>query len=192
MTRYEIQKRLHVTQVQKNKVETAVLDCILLAKKRFPRSNIPFPEIRYDLVGNSGGQAIYDLTNPSNHVIRINPILLNENEQEMINQVVPHEMAHVVVNQVYRNERGIPASGHGYEWKSVMRWFGLQPDRCHQMDTTSIKKLKRKSEYVFTCSCYERTYNLSRVKYNNFLGGAKYYCRYCKAFLKFDKVINHG
>lgn len=60
MTRYELQKKLHVTQLQKNKVETAVMDCVLMAQKRFPVSKIPFPEIRYDLVGTSGGQAIYD------------------------------------------------------------------------------------------------------------------------------------
>jgi len=50
MTVYEIQKRLHVTQLQKNQVETAVLDALMMLEKAYNRVFV-VPEIRYDLVG---------------------------------------------------------------------------------------------------------------------------------------------
>lgn len=191
MTRYEIQKKLHVTQLQKNKVETAVMDCVLMAQKRFPGSKIPFPEIRYDLIGTSGGQAIYNRYGKTVHTIRVNPVLLNENEKEIVEQTVPHEMAHVVVSQVWKHERGQQSiKGHGLEWKSVMRLFGLSPNRCHNMDVTTIRVIKGVLEYHFNCGCVGMVYKLSKTKYNRYVDGVVYRCRKCGVQLKFDKKVN--
>lgn len=187
MTRYELQKKLHVSQVHRNMVETAVMDCVMMAQKRFTGSKIPFPEIRYDLVGKAAGQAIYDKFGNPIHTIRINPVLLNENEKHIIEQTVPHEMAHVVVSQVWQEERGSRVKGHGHEWQSVMRLFGLQPDRCHNLDTTTIRALKGGEEYHFNCGC--KVWKLSKTKYNRYLYGGSYRCPSCKGQLKFDKRV---
>lgn len=190
MTRYEIQKKLHVSQIQRNMVETAVMDCVMMAKKRFPSSNIPFPEIRYDLVGQAAGQAIYDRVSNPTHVIRINPNLLNENEKRVIEQIVPHEMAHVVVSQVWEEERKVSVKGHGYEWQSVMRTFGLVPERCHNMDVSSVKALRGGVEYHFNCGCVGKVFKLSKNRCTRWANGTDYRCPICKCQIQFDKRVN--
>lgn len=187
MTRYEIQKKFHVSQDKKNKVDTAIQDCVFMAEKLFGKGVVT-PEVRYDLVGRSAGQAVYRRFNNPNHVIRLNPILLNENESYLVNQTVPHEMAHVVVHQFYL-ARGIQVRGHGNEWKRVMRHFGLEANRCHQLDTTTIKAIKGVVEYNFNCGCVGKVYNLSKNRYNRFLKGSSYRCPVCKCLLRFDNQV---
>jgi len=188
MTRYELQKKLHVTQDKKNKVDTAIQDCLYMAEKMFSKGFI-YPEVRYDLVGRAAGQAVYDrFSNKSPHVIRVNPILLNENESYIVNQTVPHEMAHVVVHQFYE-ARGIQVRGHGNEWKRVMRYFGLQPDRCHSLDTTTVRAIKGGSEYHFNCGCVGKVYKLSKNKYTRYANGMSYRCRLCNCKIVFDKRV---
>lgn len=187
MTRYELQKKLHVTQDKKNKIDTAVLDCIYMADQLFGKG-VTAPEVRYDLIGRSAGQAVYDQFGKSPYVIRVNPVLLNENESYIVNQTVPHEMAHVVVYQFYL-ARGIQVKGHGNEWKRVMRYFGLEPDRCHSLDTTTIRAIRGGVEYHFNCGCVGKVYKLSKHKYNKYVSGISYRCPRCKVQLKFDKQM---
>jgi SprT protein len=186
-TVYELQKKLHVSQETKNQVETAVLDCILMAEKVFGKG-IPVPEIKYDLVGRAAGQAIYDRYGKVKHTIRINPILLNENPQYIILQTVPHEMAHVVVSTFYE-DRGIQVKGHGYEWQRTMRLFGLEPHRCHNLDISSVRAVKRQSEYHFKCRCEGKVFKLSKNKYTRWSNGVGYQCPVCKSPIRFDKVV---
>jgi len=189
MTRYELQKKLHVTQYVKNQVETAIHDCILMAEKTFGKG-FTVPEIKYDLVGRAAGQAVYDRYGKVNHTIRINPILLNENPQYIILQTVPHEMAHVVVSAFYE-DRGIQVRVHGHEWQRVMRLFGLEPNRCHSLDTSSIRALRKQSEYHFNCGCVGKVYKLSKNKYTRHLNGVTYRCLVCKSPIRFDKVVKY-
>lgn len=187
MTRYELQKKLHVSQDKKNKVDTAIQDCVFMAEKLFGKG-ITVPEVRYDLVGRSAGQAVYDRFGKSPHVVRINPVLLNENESYLVNQTVPHEMAHVVVHQFYL-ARGIKVKGHGNEWKRVMRHFGLEASRCHSLDTTTIRAIRGGTEFHFNCDCVGKVYKLSTNKYRKYVAGVRYQCPQCKVQLKFDKSV---
>lgn len=189
MTRYEIQKLLHVDQHQKNKVDTAVQDCIFMAEELFGKG-VVIPEVRYDLVGKAAGQAVYDRSRWGNpiHLIRVNPVFLNENEEYIINQTVPHEMAHVVVNQFYK-DRGISVRGHGEEWKRVMRHFGLPPNRCHSLDVSTIRALRGGVEYHFECGCVGQVYKLTKNKYTRWANGCSYRCLKCGNQIRFDKKV---
>jgi SprT protein len=186
-TVYEAQKKLHISRQQRDRVETAVMDCVLMAEKRFGKG-IPIPEIRYDLVGGSAGQAVYDRRGNVKHTIRINPILLNENESYVILQTVPHEMAHVVVHHLY-DDLGISVKGHGSEWKRIMYLFGLEPHRCHQLDISSIRAVRKQSTYRFTCSCVGKVFELSKNKYTRWANGTAYRCPRCREQIRFDRVV---
>lgn len=186
-TVYELQKKLHVSQEIKNRVETAVLDCFIMAENLFGKG-FTIPEIRYDLIGKSAGQAVYDRYGKVKHTVRINPVLLNENPEYIILQTVPHEMAHVVVNTFYE-DRGIRVKGHGREWQRVMRFFGLEPHRCHNLDVSSINNIKNQSEYHFICGCVGKVYKLSKYRYTRYTNGASYRCRICSVQLRFDKTV---
>ena len=79
------------------------------AESYFNRS-FDLPEISYALKGKKAGVA-YLQTNQ----IRFNPVLLQENGEQFIRQVVPHELAHLLVFQLFGR-----VQPHGKEWKMMM------------------------------------------------------------------------
>ena len=70
--------------------------------------------------------------------IAINMIIYSDNPEEILNQVVQHEVAHLVIHQVLKDVQGI--HGHGPEWRHVMKRLGKSPDRYHKMDVTKAKE----------------------------------------------------
>ena len=131
-----------------------------------------YPTVSFRLRGKTAGTANY-----GKQEIRYNAVLLEENGDNFLGRTVPHEVAHLVTRQKYGNR----ASAHGYEWKSVMRAFGLNPTRCHSYDVSNstVKTVKRGFEYK--CSC--RTYDLTVIRHKRIMKGAKYTCRSCKTTL---------
>lgn len=194
MTEYEKQKLLWVSKELKLRIENVVLDCLDKAQARFGVNKVKcIPQIRYNTTGTSGGKACWNYGKP---YIDINPILLNENVERVVEQTVPHEVAHIVVYEVYgeaarmRSYNGRrEVAPHGWEWQQVMRLFGKEPDRCHEMDVSSIKKLKNGGrEFHYKCNCM--THTMSIVKHNRIsIKGYNYFCRRCKGKLVFDKMV---
>ena len=62
--------------------------------------------------------------------------LLLEYPGDMYNVIIPHEIAHQVDWDIYKE------SGHGKTWKSIMVKYGLPPDRCHKMTNTKWEARK--------------------------------------------------
>jgi SprT protein len=170
------------------RVESVVLDCLVKAQTKYGTKNIQvIPEIRYNTKGKVAGWAHSSRTKP---YIDINPILLNENVEEVINQTVPHEMAHIVANMVYCVNYVYNIKPHGREWASVMNTFGVPAERCHNMDvSTIVSKRNKGKEFQYTCNCQDRIHKLSELKHRRFhLEGYAYQCRYCKKTLTFLNV----
>ena len=119
--------------------------------------------------------------------------------ERVVNQTVPHEVAHIVVAEVYESQNRVyvdPFSfrrqraiqPHGWEWQQVMRLFGLEPDRCHDMDVSTVKAIRNGGlEYVYKCNCME--HKVTKVKHNRMQRGLVYTCRRCRGKLAFDKVL---
>lgn len=100
--------------------------CLQSAEKYFNRSFV-FPDIYYDLRGVKAGVAYL-----RKNEIKFNRTLLLENPEEFIKQVVPHELAHLIVYQVFGRVKP-----HGKEWQSVMEdLFQLPAETCHQFDVS--------------------------------------------------------
>jgi len=178
----EIASKLHVTKELNQRIEIVVLDCLDKAQARFGVDKVTkIPKVQYNTTGKAAGWAHWNYGNP---YIRINPILLNENVEQIINQVVPHEVAHIVVFEVYNHE----AQPHGYAWRRVMRLFGKEPDRCHCMDVSTISLMKNKGvKYLYKCGCGDG-HSLTKLKHNRFQDGISYTCKKCRTKLVFDKV----
>lgn len=161
------------------RVTDKVLECLRLAEIRWNRK-FQVPTIDYSLIGKAAGQANLKLW-----LVKLNSILLTENVEDMIDNTVPHEVAHLITYAVY----GIKVQPHGREWESVMDLFGCKPERCHNYDTTRSKVYKRpRKKYIYICACEVDG------KYKEWELGAKrhkkqqlvpetYYCRSCRAFL---------
>ena len=69
---------------------------------------------------------------------RFNLKLMNENLDEYITQIVPHEMAHHINHLI--NAKAAKKDSHGREWQAIMiNCFGKAADQFHVMDVQSVK-----------------------------------------------------
>lgn len=112
--------------------------------------------------------------------IRFNPVLLQENGQEFIQQVVPHELAHVLVHQLFGR-----IAPHGKEWKMVMEQvFGVPAETYHCFDTASVAG----KQFPYECGC--QTHWLSVRRHNAIVRDQRHYvCKLCKQLLTFKENV---
>ena len=152
----EILERCH------NKVQ----DCISTIKQKYACEIRPI-SLSFGLKGQSAGSA-----NVVKHHIKINPILLMENLDEMINQTIPHEVAHIAADIVYKRS----CKSHGREWKHLMSVLGREPLRTHDYDV-SRAMVRHVRRYNVNCDCKEHI--VSSIIYNRILKGQIYVCTTC-------------
>lgn len=156
---------------------TAVEAVYVKAEEVFQRK-FRRPFIRYDLKGSTAGQALY-----SQWQLRFNVPLYKENTSQFIARTVPHEVAHLLVKELYTLHRVKP---HGYEWRSVCRKIGMEEvTRCHNYDVKGhVNRHKRPYKYV--CGC--REFSLTITKHRRIRQGANYFCKSCKGTLQFVEI----
>jgi SprT protein len=71
-------------------------------------------------------------------IVELAPVMFAENVEAYKQDIIPHEIAHMVAWDVYRD------NGHGYHWKSVMLAYGLEPSRCHSLTTSAMRIARAK------------------------------------------------
>lgn len=91
--------------------------------------NMPAFRVEFSLKGTTAGMAYI-----GQKVIKYNPTLLRENPEAFLARTVGHEVVHHAAYAKYGNE----ISGHGEEWKRMMRKLGLPDTRCHSYDTSNV------------------------------------------------------
>lgn len=139
------------------------------AQAHFQQS-FPMPQVNYAVKGKKAGVAYLQ-----ENEIRLNPVLLAENGVAFIAQVVPHELAHLLVYQLFGR-----VQPHGKEWKFVMESvLGVPAETYHCFDTASVEK-----QFLYECAC--QTHALSIRRHNAILRGQRtYLCKHCKQPLTF-------
>jgi SprT protein len=70
--------------------------------------NYPEPKLVYQQRGTSAGTAWLE-----SYEIRLNPVLMMENQQAFIDEVVPHELAHLLVWKHFGRVAPTARSGSG-------------------------------------------------------------------------------
>lgn len=128
------------------------------------------PSISFDLKGSTGGKAY----STRNH-IQLNAEMLVQFGDAFIEEVVPHELAHLAVTAKY----GLKVRGHGVEWKTMMSWLNKVPNRTHKFETVSMKEKKDNRPFLW-CNCAEPLRCSTRI-YNLIKGGQARQCAVCKA-----------
>lgn len=131
-----------------------------LANLRLER-NYPEPKVVYQQRGTAAGTAWME-----NFEIRLNPVLLMENQQTFIEEVVPHELAHLLVWKHFGR-----VAPHGKEWKWMMEVIlGVPARRTHQFEVQSVRKntfpiavaaSSINSPYVATIKCCAANLNIA-------------------------------
>ncbi len=138
------------------------------ARERWPKARLPDPKVAFDLRGLAAGEA-----SPSDWAIRYNDELLARHGEEFLAEIVPHEVAHLVVAGRYRRKRCRP---HGEEWREVMEFFGVAPRRCHSFEVTPARRMRR---FAYRCSCEAPHLLTKRAHLRIRRGTAQYSCRRC-------------
>ncbi|MFC3284626.1 SprT family zinc-dependent metalloprotease [Litchfieldella rifensis] len=127
---------------------------------------LPRPRVWLDLRGKSAGQAHFGRGG-----LRFNPVLYCENRHPFLREVVPHEMAHWLIQHLEGGPRMRP---HGREWQTVMRrLFGLEPRVTHRFDVRHSSP----APYCYRCSCDEHHFTARRHALAR--RGTRYQCRQC-------------
>lgn len=146
-----------------------VLECYRQAEAYLDRS-FPRPDIKFTLRGKSAGTAHLQL-----NLLRFNPTLLAENHQTFIDQVVPHEICHLLAYQLFGRVKP-----HGKEWQALMMdIYQLEPATTHSLNIQSVTG--RTFDYLCGCGSIP----LSIRRHNKVVRGeTQYRCRRCKQELK--------
>lgn len=144
----------------------------LLRDDQWPAGR-PLPRLSFNQRGKAAGTARL-----SQWAIRLNPVLLSAHPQVFLDEVIPHELAHLLV--FARHGRTRP---HGVPWQRLMReTFGLVPRVTHNLDVSSLSGPR----FAYRCAC--REHSLSLRRHNKVQRGqARYLCRECGHALFPDK-----
>lgn len=161
--------------------------------EKFPQERLPL-EIRFEKQGGTAGTAYTaDVScDPDDrksylrgkHVINFNLALAFENQEDFLEQTVPHEVAHIITEMFFKGEDK-QYRGHGDFWKFVMKRFGKPPTRCHSYDVEHHVRHVEKDTFSYVCSRCGAPYNLSKVAHNRVENRTHRYACKCGSELKF-------
>ncbi len=159
------------------KIINRLVELLTLVRSK-TSTQFPDPALTFELKGTIGGQA--DI---KKWEIRINLPLAEKNLEYYLNQVVAHELAHLLDWTFYKKV------GHGRTWKAIMRSiFGLRPDRCHSLDVSEVK-LKKYDTFLYKCACAEG-HKIKPNKHNKIQNlKIRIGCARCRKILVFVEYI---
>ncbi|AEF54764.1 protein of unknown function SprT [Marinomonas posidonica IVIA-Po-181] len=112
--------------------------------------------------------------------LRFNHFMYQQDPVEFLNTVVPHEVAHIIVYQIY----GTSVRPHGKEWQAVMKKvYQLSPNRTHTFDLPPTK-----NSYLYACTC--RQHEFTKRRHSRAQKGVEYICKQCHSCLTFIKDMH--
>ncbi|RKS84601.1 SprT protein [Orbus hercynius] len=151
-----------------------VMSCLrqyLLIASRFFNTIFAEPQIIYRNKGSIAGSALLQQWQ-----IQLNLAMLLDNHSQFIDEVVPHELAHLIVYQKFGHVKP-----HGKEWQSVMtEVFKLAARRTH---TFRLPESTIRQQYHYYCQC--KNHLLTAIRHNKIRHHqAQYYCKNCRSLLQ--------
>lgn len=116
------------------------------------------------------------------------PVYVANRNQEFLDTVVAHEVAHLIAHLYRRNHFPFEKfTGHGRIWKDVMRRMGREPVATMPSGRFEFPEIVlRKRPYVYNCEC-KNFHHVSPVVHRRILKGKEYTCNLCKKPLVFKE-----
>lgn len=160
-----------------NSAHNKLLELFEHAQKTLLRNNnianfgvLKMPRISLGQRGKIAGSA-----HLQKNLIKLNTLLFDQNKQYFLNEVIAHELSHILVYQLYGHTKP-----HGKEWQHLMRWlFDKTPQTKHSLDVSNIGI----KQVAYECRC-DKVY-LSMIRHNKIVNGKRQYiCKKCHQALK--------
>lgn len=131
------------------------------------------PSISWQQRGTTAGSAWL-----SEWQIRLNPVLCLENQQAFVDEVIPHELAHLLVWKKFGR-----VAPHGREWRWMMETvFSVSAERTHKFEVTSVAG----QTFPYHCHCQQHALTVRR--HNRVVRGeTEYRCHQCAQTLIFGE-----
>lgn len=141
---------------------------------------LPVPRLHYFDHRLDAGRAMPPARVGAPGTLELNAAYLQRHPEEMLEETVAHELAHLIVFHLNPQRREPP---HGAQWQRVMReWFDVEPERTHRFDA-SVVPARRQRRWRYRCGCREHA--LTTVRHRRVEKGARYLCRACRGILAF-------
>jgi SprT protein len=166
----------------RTKVDEKVKECLRLYIERFDQDEIAYPEITFDLTGSAAGMCLFRASTKTAK-IRFNEYMMKHSFEEFIENIVPHEMAHYCADHLYgiQTTKSGRIQHHGIHWQHMMRVFGVEPERCHNLKYKTGRNLRR---FEYTCECGEK-HMITSIIHNRIKRGKSYVCSRCNTRLSY-------
>lgn len=149
------------------------IDQCLRSAERYFNVKLASPTFNFKQRGRTAGTAYLQ-----KNEMRFNLYMLRQDSEKFIEQVVPHEVAHLVVYQIY----GTDPKPHGPEWVAIMEHlFNVDADRTHDFDVPSPKRL-----FVYQCDC--QVHEFTAHRHGRAKRGTQYVCKKCRGSLAFVRA----
>jgi len=148
----------------KSELLIVVERCYRTAEQRLGRQ-FPRPEVLFNQRGKIAGCALLQ-----KNMLKFHPKIYEQNKAHFLEHVVPHEIAHLLVWQLFGK-----TAPHGRQWQHMMvNVFNVPPSRTHQynVDDIGIKHI------TYRCDCGD--IKLTMRRHNNVLKGTIYRCKTCR------------
>lgn len=146
---------------------------------------LPSPKVLFDLRGVVAGQA------SGGNTIRLNMGFVTKNGDDMLDQTVPHEVAHAwlqakrdpshvrdagsmqqyALNKMYGYRTRRPKRNpHGSTFMYYLAFLGGKTERCHNYDTSEVRT-KRQHRWEYKCYTCGKIFNLTTCLHNKMQRG---------------------
>ncbi|OOE42894.1 SprT family protein [Salinivibrio kushneri] len=139
--------------------------CIDVANQQLG-TQLTYPVVGFTLRGKSAGTA-----HPAQWRVRFNPVLLQQAPDTFFDEVIPHEVCHLVTFALYGRVKP-----HGPEWRSLMtQVFNAPANTTHQLDISAVQG----KTFAYYCDCGPVALSIRR--HNKIQRGqAIYRCNRCQ------------
>jgi len=146
---------------------------------------LPSPTVKFDLRGVVAGQA------SGGRLIRLNMGFVMKNGDDMLNQTVPHEVAHAwlqakrdpshvrdagsmqqyALNKMYGYRTRRPKRNpHGDTFMRYLSFLGGETKRCHNYDTSSVTT-KKQHRWEYKCLGCGKVFTVTTCIHNKLMRG---------------------
>lgn len=175
---------LHTPQ---RNAELSINKFLIIADEKFGTNLAERTSVEFTLKGTCAGTALLSGTRVHNHRINLNMEGLLKYEDEMCNETVPHEVAHLVVGSVWGTHyKGKKIQSHGPEFKRVCRMLGCKTETYHTMKLTPINNVKK---WEITSECGGSSIIASTRMKNSIMNGFQTRKSICGNFIYNRKCV---